>query len=183
MAVVASGRSAQVSIRFTSSGSAFCRKPGRVGSMSMSGSRNHECRSSSRSKFPADIDRALELLPCLAHHLFARALHGGASVRSRRAPVGDIDREDAAHVAVAEQFGRHTAPELKLRDARERPFGIDVNHVPMRRRQVAVQIELHAVHPLHVRRPARADWRAPGQRPACRAFTNGAMRSSGSAAI
>ena len=102
-------------------------------------------------QFLADIDRALELPPGLAHHLFARALHGGASVRPRRRPVGDIDREDAAHVAVAELLGRHAAPELELRDARERPFGVDVNHVAVRRGHVAVQIELHAVHPLHVR--------------------------------
>ena len=33
-------------------------------------------------QFPVDVDRALELIPCLAHHLFTRALHGGASVRS-----------------------------------------------------------------------------------------------------
>ena len=36
-------------------------------------------------QFPADIDRLLELFPCLADDLFARALHGGASIRSRRA--------------------------------------------------------------------------------------------------
>ena len=27
------------------------------------------------------IERAFELVPCLAHHLLTRALHGGASVR------------------------------------------------------------------------------------------------------
>ena len=96
------------------------------------------------------IERALELQPCLAHHLFTRALHGRASVRPRLRPVGDIDREDAVHVAVSEQLGRHVAPELELRDARERPFGVDVNHMPVRRRHRAVQIELHAVHPLQV---------------------------------
>ena len=55
-----------------------------------------------------DVDRALQLLPCLAHHLLARALHGRPSVRTRGRPVRNIDRKDAAHVAVAE-FGRATS--------------------------------------------------------------------------
>ena len=156
--------------------------PARVGSMSMSGSRNHECRSSSRSSSSLDIDRALELLPRLAHDLLARALHGGAAVRSRRAPVGDIDREDAVHVAVAEQLWRHAAPELKLRNAGQRPFGVDVNHVPVRRS--AGRGANRTARRSSTRRsaPARADWPASGRRPAGGPFTSGAMRSSGSAA-
>ena len=103
-------------------------------------------------KLAVEVDRALELLPYFPHHLFACALHGGASVRPRIVPVGDIDREDAVHVAVAEFGGRHAAPELGLRDARQRPFGIDVNDMPVSYRQFAAQIELNAVHPFHVGR-------------------------------
>src|SRR5262245_18418512 len=65
------------------------------------------------------IERAPELPPRLAHHLFTRALHGRTSIRTWNRPVGNIDREDAVHVAVSEQIGRHVTPELKLRDARE----------------------------------------------------------------
>ena len=117
----------------------------------MSGSRNHECRSSSRSSSSPTL---IERLSCFhvsrttssrEHRMAGRPFDPGAR------PVGDIDRQDAVHIAVAEELGRHLAPELKLRNAGQRPFGVDVDHVPVRRRQVATQIELHAVHPLHVR--------------------------------
>ena len=103
-------------------------------------------------KLLVEVDRALELPPHFPHHLFARALHRRASARSGIFPVGDVDREDAVHFAVAELGGRHAAPELGLRDARQRPFGIDVNDVPVCYRQIAAQIELNAVHPFYVGR-------------------------------
>ena len=98
----------------------------------------------------ADIHRALELHPRLTNDLLARALHGRAPVRSRRRPVGHIDREDTPHVAVAELLGRNAAPELELRNARQRPFGVDVDDVSMCGRNLAAQIILYAVHPLDV---------------------------------
>ena len=182
MAVVASGRSAQVSTRLTSSGSALLQKSGSGRSASMSGSRNHECRSSSRSSSSSTL---IERLSCC--HISRTTSSREHCIAGRPSdpgcvPVGDVDREDAAHVAVAELLGRHAAPELELRDARQRPFGVDVNHVPVRHRHVAAQIELHAVHPFDVRRQRAQIGELRDRRTACWWFTSGAMRSSGSAA-
>ena len=54
----------------------------------------------------------------------------------------------------------------------KRPFRIDVNHVPVRGRQVAVQIELDAVHPFHVG-GQRAQIRERGSAASMLAFING----------
>ena len=150
MPVVASGRNAHVSTRLTSSGSPLVeaiRDRGIVGDVRVEEPRVQIILA---QQFLAGVHRALELTPCLSHHLFTRALYRGAPGRSRSGPVRNIDRQDAVNLAVAEELGRHVMPELELGDAGQSPFRVDVNHVPMRGRQVAVQIELDAVHPLHI---------------------------------
>ena len=94
----------------------------------MSGSRNQECRSSSRRSSSLDVHRPLELPPDLAHGLVARALHRGPAVRTRRVPVGDVDRDDVrARRCRRTARGATLAPEAELGDAGQRPFGVDVD--------------------------------------------------------
>ena len=98
-----------------------------------------------------DVERALELVPGLPHHLLARALYGGAPVGAGLGPVRNVYREDPSDVAVTELLGGDGAPELELGDARERPLGIDMNHVAVCGGNIPAQVELQAVHPLDVR--------------------------------
>ncbi len=74
-------------------------------------------------------------------------------------------------------------PELELGDAGQSPFRIDVNHVPVRGREVAMQIELDAVHPFHIGGERAEVLKRWGRRASMSALTNGAIFSIGSAAI
>ncbi len=103
-------------------------------------------------QFGFAVDGTLELFPSLAGNLLASALHRRVSVRSRSRPVGDIDGEYAADLFVADLTEHNAFPELDLRDTGQRPGRIDMNDVSMGGRQVRAQVELQAVHPLHVRR-------------------------------
>ena len=103
-------------------------------------------------QFRFAVDGTLELFPSLAGNLLASALHRRVSVRSRSRPVGDIDGEYVADLFVADLTEHNAFPELDLRDTGQRPGRIDMNDVSMGGRQVRAQVELQAVHPLHVRR-------------------------------
>ena len=86
----------------------------------------------------------------------ARPLRGSIASRGGRRSPGPSQSEMSTEMTPCTSLSpncsrRHAPPELELRDARQRPFGIDVDHMPVCYRHVAAQVELDAVHPFDVR--------------------------------
>ena len=98
------------------------------------------------------VERCLQLPPDLVRDLVARALLGRLGHKqARRVPVGDVDRDQPAHRAVAPPGAEQPAvtPELRLRDRGQRPWRVWVEDVPTNRRHVLVEKELDTDHPRH----------------------------------
>ena len=79
-----------------------------------------------------------ELAPDLGADLLAAATRRHlAGAPSRGVPIGHVDGEDPANVPVAVAPDVDVAPELGLRDRRQRPLGVDVDRVTVDDRDVA----------------------------------------------
>ena len=78
-----------------------------------------------------------ELAPDLGADLLAAATRRHlARAPSRRIPVGHVDGEDPANVPIAVAPDVDVAPELGLRDRRQRPLRVDVDRVTVDDRDV-----------------------------------------------
>ena len=93
------------------------------------------------------VQAALQLVPDLVPDLATGALPGRLPVQAGRVPVGDVDRDHATDVPVAEAAQVDVSPELRLGHGRERPWGIEVDLVAAADGHVVVEVELDAVHP------------------------------------
>lgn len=117
------------------------------------------------------VERVLALGPGLLRHLLAGALHGGpAGEDAGQVPLGDADRQAVDHGAVPVVGGEvPDVPELGLVDAGDRPWGVDVDGVPVDDPHRPLQVELHADHPVGAQlvaarqlRVGGAEFRPPG---------------------
>ena len=111
-----------------------------------------------------------ELAPDLGADLLA-ACSAMATLPVRRPGVSQSETSTErmpSHAPVAVAREVDVAPELGLRDRRQRPLGVDVDRVAVDERHVAVEVEQHAVHPARdeavERRQAAARARAAAAR-------------------
>ena len=116
----------------------------------MSGSRNQSTRLPILELHVAGrVERRLQLRPDFVLDLLARGCaHRRLAVEvARRRPVRDVDREDSPDATVAVRRQVVAAPELPLRDRRQRPVRVEIDRVAVGERLIGLEVELDAVHP------------------------------------